>query len=87
MGATGFMLDIKWIRDNPEAFGVGLLRRGAASESVRVLTLDQARREAESRTIRAVLKHTDGHKAQAAKILGISRKNLWEKMRDYDIEG
>ena len=34
----------------------------------------------------AVLDHTGGHKAQAAKILGISRKNLWEKMRDYDVE-
>ena len=49
-------------------------------------TLEEARREAEIRTIRAVLEHTDGHKAQGAKILGISRKNLWEKMRDYGIE-
>jgi DNA-binding NtrC family response regulator len=52
-----------------------------------VKTLEEARREAEVRTILAVLRHTQGHKAQAAKILGISRKNLWEKMRDYDLEG
>ena len=36
--------------------------------------------------IARVLKHTSGHKAQAAKILGISRKNLWEKMTQYGME-
>ncbi len=40
------MLDIKWIRDNPDALDAGLARRGAAAESGRLLTLDQARREA-----------------------------------------
>jgi transcriptional regulator with PAS, ATPase and Fis domain len=64
------------------------LRTGpvAANGAGRVQTLDEARREAEIRTIRTVLEHTDGHKAQSAKILGISRKNLWEKMRDYGID-
>ncbi len=33
-----------------------------------------------------VLKHTNGAKAQSAKLLGISRKNLWEKMRKYQID-
>jgi transcriptional regulator with PAS, ATPase and Fis domain len=63
------------VRTGPTAGGAG-----------RVQTLEEARREAEVRTIRVVLEHADGHKAQAAKILGISRKNLWEKMRDYGIE-
>jgi len=58
----------------------------AAAETGQVRTLDDARRDAEVKTIVAVLKHTGGHKAQSAKILGISRKNLWEKMRDYTIE-
>jgi DNA-binding NtrC family response regulator len=58
-----------------------------ADEGDEVMTLEEARRRAEIRAIRAALKQTDGHKAQAAKILGISRKNLWEKMRDYDLEG
>ena len=35
---------------------------------------------------RRVLKATEGHRANAAKVLGISRKNLWEKMKDYGIE-
>ena len=42
-------------------------------------------REAETRHIRRVLKHTGGHRGRAAKILGISRKNLWEKMRELSI--
>jgi two-component system NtrC family response regulator len=42
--------------------------------------------EAETVHIKHVLKHTNGHKARAAEILGISRKNLWEKMKDYRLE-
>ncbi len=42
--------------------------------------------EAERMHIRNVLKHTGGQKAKAAQILGISRKNLWEKMKQFDIE-
>jgi DNA-binding NtrC family response regulator len=41
---------------------------------------------AEAQYIREVLRATSGHKAQAAKLLGISRKNLWEKMREHGIE-
>ncbi len=44
-------------------------------------------REAEARHIRRVLKHTGSHRGRAAKILGISRKNLWEKMRELNITG
>lgn len=42
--------------------------------------------ESEARHIRAVLEHTKGHKGEAAEILGISRKNLWEKMKEYGLE-
>ena len=42
--------------------------------------------ESEMLHIRHVLKHTGGHKARAAEILGISRKNLWEKMKDFELE-
>jgi len=61
-----------------------LTRPGTDTDEV--MTLEEARKRAEVRGIHAALAHTNGHKAQAAKILGISRKNLWEKMRDYDIE-
>ena len=49
-------------------------------------TLDAVAREAEAAHIRRVLEYTKGHKGEAAQILGISRKNLWEKMRLYGVE-
>ncbi|MCK6440673.1 MAG: sigma-54-dependent Fis family transcriptional regulator, partial [Planctomycetes bacterium] len=36
--------------------------------------------------IRQILQHTAGAKGDAASILGISRKNLWEKMKKYGID-
>ncbi|MDJ0973338.1 MAG: sigma-54 dependent transcriptional regulator [Planctomycetota bacterium] len=51
-----------------------------------LLTLREVVRAAEAAAIRRVLKATNGHRANAAKILGISRKNLWEKMKDYGID-
>lgn len=41
---------------------------------------------AEKQCICHVLKKTDGNKTEAAEILGISRKNLWEKMKLYGIK-
>jgi seryl-tRNA synthetase len=40
------MHDIKWIRDNPEAFDRGLRRRGLPGEAHRLIELDERRREA-----------------------------------------
>lgn len=50
-------------------------------------TLKQAVVEAEVHHIKDVLAYTGNHKGEAARILGITRKNLWEKMREYGIEG
>jgi transcriptional regulator with PAS, ATPase and Fis domain len=44
-------------------------------------TLHVAKQEFERQYLRDVLAHTDGKRAEASKILGISRKNLWEKLR------
>jgi DNA-binding NtrC family response regulator len=66
--------------------GPKVRREEAAEEAGPVeRALREVVREAEGRHIRRVLKHTGGHRANAAKILGISRKNLWEKMRELDI--
>lgn len=43
------MFDIKWIRDDPEAFDAGLARRGLDPQSPALLTLDHTRREAQTR--------------------------------------
>ena len=51
-----------------------------------LVALKDVVREAESAHIRRVLKASGGHRANAAQTLGISRKNLWEKMKEYGIE-
>ena len=38
------MLDIKWIRDKPEALDAALAKRGAEPEAARLIALDEARR-------------------------------------------
>jgi DNA-binding NtrC family response regulator len=57
---------------------------GPAGGTVR--TLKEAGAAAEKDAILAALRLTAGHRAAAAKVLGISRKGLWEKMRNYGIE-
>ena len=41
--------------------------------------------EVEKEQIRNALAYTRGHQGQAAELLGISRKALWEKRRRYGI--
>ena len=68
----------------------GALRRkkkaGAEDTGGPLVSLREVVREGEAAHIRRVLAATDGHRANAAKVLGISRKNLWEKIKDYGIE-
>jgi DNA-binding NtrC family response regulator len=47
--------------------------------------LRRAVERAEIETIRAALATTDGRRNEAAEILGISRKTLWEKIKAYGI--
>jgi DNA-binding NtrC family response regulator len=48
--------------------------------------LQQAVARAEVEAIRAALAATRGRRSDAADLLGITRKTLWEKMRNYAIE-
>jgi seryl-tRNA synthetase len=72
------MHDIKWIRDNPEAFDRGLARRGLPGEAKRLIAIDEhrraaiqkveaalARRNAASREIGAAKKSNEEAAAQA----------------------
>ncbi len=43
---TSAMHDIKWIRDNPDAFDRALARRGLAGEAKRLIEIDERRRAA-----------------------------------------
>ncbi|MEZ6194892.1 MAG: sigma-54 dependent transcriptional regulator [Planctomycetota bacterium] len=62
------------------------IHKKALAVPTSLMTLKQFVEEAEREHIENILKTTNSHKAQAAGVLGISRKNLWEKMRQYGIE-
>lgn len=73
--ATGDVIDTEQLPD--------YLRSAARLMQSRVRKPSLA--ELESVYIREVLEHTRGNKTRASEILGISRKNLYEKMRRYQI--
>ena len=50
-----------------------------------VRPLKEVVREAERRHLERVIESTGGHRSQAAALLGISRKVLWEKLKDHGL--
>jgi seryl-tRNA synthetase len=64
------MHDIRWIRDNPEAFDHGLARRGLPAEAKRLLALDERRRAAIGKAEQA-----QARRNAASKEIGIAKKN------------
>jgi DNA-binding NtrC family response regulator len=60
-------------------------RRSSAAEKREVVSLQQASERAEIEAIRAALAASEGRRTEAAQLLGISRKTLWEKVRHYGI--
>lgn len=60
--------------------------RSAFEPREKVTLLKEVMRDAEKAHIARVLKLTQGRRLQAADLLGISRKVLWEKIRDHGIE-
>jgi len=59
--------------------------RGATEPAGEVRPLREVLREAEINHIRRALAATGGHRSQTAELLGISRKVLWEKIRDFGL--
>ncbi len=49
-------------------------------------TLKEVLVEVEKKHLKLVLASVGGHRTNAAKVLGISRKVLWEKLKDYGIQ-
>ena len=61
-------------------------RRAALEPPTNLRTLREVLVEAERAHLRTVLHAVGGHRTKAASVLGISRKVLWEKLKDYGIE-
>jgi seryl-tRNA synthetase len=64
------MHDIKWIRDNPEAFDRALARRGLSGESAKLIALDEKRRAAITKAEAA-----QARRNAASKDIGAAKKN------------
>ena len=59
---------------------------GTRSISNDLRPLKEVLGESERLHIKQILKSCGGHRARTAEILGISRKSLWEKMKEYELE-
>ena len=59
--------------------------KGKATKT-RLLPLAEVAADAEKAHILRILKLTHGNRTQAAEILSISRKTLWEKMSNYELD-
>jgi len=66
--------------------GVDPRWRGATEIPGEVRPLREVLRDVEVEHIRRTLAQCSGHRSQTADALGISRKVLWEKMRDHGID-
>src|ERR1700675_3478763 len=63
------MHDIKWIRDNPDAFDAGVKRRGLAPLSASLLAIDEKRRAAI-----LALEQAQARRNSASKEIGDAKK-------------
>lgn len=80
LAGEDIQLQLKHLMKPLTMAGTGVVPAG------RLSPLSDTVAEAEAKHIRSVLASTAGHKGEAARILGISRKNLWEKMKLYVID-
>ncbi len=65
---------------------VDKMRRAALAPPSQLAPLREVLVQAEREHLKVVLKAVGGHRTKAASVLGISRKVLWEKLKDYGIE-
>ena len=62
------MFDIRWIRDNPDAFDAGLAKRGLPAQASHVLDLDSRRRSAITE-----LQEAQARRNEASKQIGAAK--------------
>ncbi len=62
-------------------------RHRSKASPVAMRPLHEAMAQYEREYLRAALELCQGHKSATAAMLGISRKNLWEKLKRYGVEG
>jgi DNA-binding NtrC family response regulator len=61
-------------------------RRAALEPPTNLASLREVLVDSERAHLKRVLRGVGGHRTKAASVLGISRKVLWEKLKDYGIE-
>ena len=86
------MFDLKWIRENPEAFDKGLARRGLPPQSPEILRLDKAWRgtQAEAERVQAernrLSKEIGAAKSKGEDVSGILKEVAASKDRQAEFE-
>ena len=63
------MFDLRWIRDNPEAFDRGLARRGLEPMAAAVIELDARRR-----SVQTALQDMQARRNEASKEIGVAKR-------------
>ena len=75
--------DTDVIREQARALG-GLEQEDSRGESS-IISLDSALRRAERQALQKALRKANGNRALAARILGVSRRTLFYKLREHDL--
>ncbi|HEX7602031.1 MAG TPA: helix-turn-helix domain-containing protein, partial [Polyangiaceae bacterium] len=73
------------VQDLPTAIGAGVGGSTDMAADAATRTLSVALSEFEREYLLATLEAADGVRGRTADLLGISRKNLWEKLRQHGI--
>ena len=69
----------------PEDLPADLLEKNGYKDAEESFSISHAVAKTEKQLLVKALARTEGKKGEAAELLGISRKNLWEKMKLYGI--
>jgi DNA-binding NtrC family response regulator len=73
------------VEDLPTSLGTGAQPPALAAPAREAVPLQAAVERAEIEAIKAALEASGGRRSEAADILGVSRKTLWEKMKNYSV--